>query len=208
MTSSVWSTGCVCRVGGAKWEDTKVWEEVMLEVMEVVVPASGTEVPSLAVGTKESDLALQEGAASLWRGGGRNPAENHNQTHKLRYVTSCFASRSCPHRRRLPGRDEVGELRGVEVRQPHRGPLQQRALLPQGGGAAPARQSAGAACGRWRGGRPVAEEEGGNALLQSGQGHLGILDEEERRGAGGGPLLLLLATPFTCVGEGGCRSRY
>lgn len=64
VTSSVWSTGTVCRVGGAKWEDTEVWDEVMLEVMEVVevvVPAPGTEVPSLAVGTKDSDLAVLEG---------------------------------------------------------------------------------------------------------------------------------------------------
>lgn len=68
VTSSVWSTGPVCRVSGAKWEGIEVWEEVMLdvEVEEVVqeaeekVPPSGSEVPSLAVGTSNSDLAVLE----------------------------------------------------------------------------------------------------------------------------------------------------
>lgn len=86
VTSSVWSTGPACRVGGAKREDTEVWEEVMLGVMEVVVPPSGTGVPSLAVGTKDSDLAVLEDvlAASVWRGG-RNA--NHNLTRKQQ--TAC-----------------------------------------------------------------------------------------------------------------------
>lgn len=66
VTSSVCSTGPVCTVGGAKLEDTEVWEEVMLEVMldvevtEVVVASPVIEVPSVAVEAKDSDLAVLE----------------------------------------------------------------------------------------------------------------------------------------------------
>lgn len=51
-------------------------EEVIVEEVtgeEVVEVKVETEVPSLAGGTADSDLAVLEEAASVWRGG-RNPA--------------------------------------------------------------------------------------------------------------------------------------
>lgn len=53
-------------------EDTAVWEEEMKDVTVeemVVVPASETEVFSLAGGTEDSDLVVLEEAAPVWRGG-------------------------------------------------------------------------------------------------------------------------------------------
>lgn len=90
---------------------------------------------------------------------------------------------------------------GVEVRLLGGEPLQQRALLPEGGSTAPPRHRAGAAGRRWGRSGPVAKEEGRNSLLQSGQSCCCILDQKQRRWARHRPLFLL-STPLTCVDEG------
>lgn len=59
LTSSVWFMCPDCGVGGAEWEDAAVWEEVTVD--KVLIPTFGTEVSSMAVGTKESSLAALEG---------------------------------------------------------------------------------------------------------------------------------------------------